>query len=106
MTKERALKMTFHSYKQNAKKRGHPFHLNFNEFLVLVEANCHYCGAKPTNIAQKVARYNGIDRKVNELGYVSSNCVTCCKFCNFAKRNFGYEEFLAWINNIKEAVMR
>lgn len=71
-----------------------------------MEASCHYCAAAPTNIANKIARYNGIDRKINELGYVDGNCVTCCKFCNFAKRNFGYEEFLAWINNIKEAAMR
>ena len=42
-----------------------------------------------------MAAYNGIDRKDNALGYVEGNVVSCCKFCQYAKRDLPYEEFVA-----------
>lgn len=40
--------------------------------------------------------YNGIDRIDNAKGYTIENSVTCCKRCNFAKRNMSYDEFISW----------
>jgi hypothetical protein len=43
---------------------------------------------------------NGIDRKNSLEGYVPSNCVPCCKFCNSAKGIMSYDEFLAFARKI------
>ena len=29
----------------------------------------------------------------NEIGYTKENCVSCCEFCNKAKRNITIDEF-------------
>ena len=44
--------------------------------------------------------YNGIDRKDNFLGYTLSNVVTCCKKCNFLKRDMSYIDFINYIKQI------
>jgi hypothetical protein len=33
---------------------------------------------------------------------VASNCVPCCKTCNYAKHTLGKPEFLAWIERVYE----
>lgn len=94
-------KSIMRSYKYNAEARGYSFDLTFDEFKKLVLSNCHYCGIEPSNIYFKNyydAPYNGIDRINNNLGYTSSNVVSCCKICNIAKNNNTYDEFMQWIN--------
>jgi len=102
-----------------AKKEGHLFELTKGQLIVLVKQNCHYCGIAPFvecyPTVMKGGRngkaalnydrpclYNGIDRKDSSQGYFLENCVTCCKWCNYAKRNQGLENFLAWAKRVFE----
>jgi len=41
--------------------------------------------------------YNGIDRIDSKLGYSADNVVSCCFFCNRAKMDRSFEDFMAWI---------
>jgi hypothetical protein len=77
-------------YKNNANRKKLEWTINDDTFVILMRLSCHYCGELPDPL-------NGVDRKHNTEGYSSRNCVPCCKFCNYAKRNFTYEEFIAWI---------
>jgi hypothetical protein len=99
-----ALRGVFRSYTNQAKNRGLSFSLSINEFKNLTSSSCYYCGALPSN--ERKARgnesyfYNGLDRKDNNIGYEIENCLPCCFFCNSAKRNISYEDFLKWIQTV------
>lgn len=107
----------FNAYSVSARKRGIEFKLNLNEFEVLCSLPCVYCGIEPSNQTRKRYPknhkhhageprpykpfvYSGIDRVNNDIGYIYSNCVPCCKTCNYAKSNLTSEEFFAWIDRI------
>lgn len=105
------------NYKSSAKRRNHIFELSKDQFIILIEGNCHYCGAKPSNIQNskniinyEEYKYNGIDRVDNTLGYTLDNCVSCCAKCNMAKRDMSKDEFIEWIelayNNIFKSPQR
>ncbi len=94
-----------HDYKINAKRRNLIWELAEEEFLSLVQDECHYCGKLSSNLcAPKDVRgsfaYNGIDRKNDALGYISGNVVTCCRPCNWAKGKMSYEDFWAYIRQM------
>lgn len=84
-------------YKGNAKNRNIDFALEYDDFEKLVTGECFYCGDKETNKLIKKNYppyyYNGIDRIDNSMGYTKDNCVSCCEFCNKAKRNIPIEKF-------------
>jgi hypothetical protein len=77
------------TYKNAATKRGIVFSLSEEEFDCLTSKPCFYCGAEPIEKKKKrefVSRkMNGIDRIDNNIGYLMSNCVPCCKQCNYSK---------------------
>ena len=98
----------WHSYQTTAKRMGRGFELSRAEFERLIEAPCHYCGIVPSRQQRPnssknkqdiggVRLVNGIDRIDNTAGYVSDNCVSCCRTCNMAKRSMTYSEFLTWV---------
>jgi hypothetical protein len=92
----------FNSYKHSAKDRGIAFRLSKPVFRNLTSARCHYCGAIPNRFRKNKNcrgsyRYNGVDRKNNEQGYVSRNVVPCCFTCNDRKSTTGYRQFVGWI---------
>lgn len=99
-------------YKKNAKKGGREFSLSEEEFRTLTSCTCHYCGAPPAQLG--CYRYkskttstqpylaNGIDRLSNEEGYTKSNCVPCCKRCNWMKADLSYEEFTDHLRRVLE----
>lgn len=83
---------------------------------MLTEQNCYYCNREPGNkhYIQSSDRewneancyiYNGLDRLDSNIGYVSTNVVPCCKFCNWGKMTQSREEFIEQIkiiyNNLK-----
>ena len=43
---------------------------------------------------------NGLDRKDNSLGYTIYNVLPCCSFCNQAKMDANYEDFINWANKV------
>jgi hypothetical protein len=90
-------------YKKNAKLRSLKWLLTDDQAIQLFQGNCHYCGIAPNTVLSTppsyggprwTFTYNGIDRKNNAFGYEESNVVSCCKFCQYAKRDLSYEEFL------------
>lgn len=93
------------SYKYSAKRRGVDFTLTKEQFHDFCISDCHYCGAKPSNISRfkgcsQTFTYNGIDRVDSSIGYIYENCVTCCITCNRAKNSMSLEEFKAWLERI------
>lgn len=96
-------------YRHGANKRGLSFCLTKEDVRRLVLAECHYCGALPSNVynprselTQIKYRYNGIDRVDNRSGYTVSNCVSCCKTCNRAKNSLTLDEFMSWAKRVVE----
>jgi len=94
------------SYKKRAETKGILFNFSKDDAKKLFLDDCYYCGCKPSQLAGNKTTngrftYNGIDRKDNKIGYVSSNCVSCCWDCNRAKFTKSYDEFLSWIERIK-----
>lgn len=107
-------RLLYRSYKRSAIKRKHEFLFTEKEFKEIVSKTCFYCGIEPLQKASKWDRhmtrgefyYNGIDRLDNNKGYTKDNCVTCCKTCNFLKKELSYEEFLQAIKRIYEYKIR
>lgn len=99
-------------YKNDAQRRKHPqvFTLTLEEFKRLTTGDCFYCGQKPNRkITPRKYRSggtwgdylcNGIDRKDNSVGYISDNCLSCCRDCNYAKRDMTFEEFATYLERI------
>lgn len=98
----------FNNYKYNsAKRRGLSWGLTREQFNEITQLPCHYCGAAPSNrVRAKNSNgdyvYSGIDRKDSRVGYYGSNVVPCCAFCQRAKMDAPYEEFIAYLNTIVE----
>ena len=70
--------------------------MNQNVIIVieLFESKCNYCN--------RIIGYNGIDRIDSSKSYDKSNCVSCCKNCNFMKSVKSIDEF---INTVKYLLM-
>lgn len=98
-TREGAARQMMSRYMEAARTHHRSFELSFEEFDELISHSCTYCGSPPSNWMGGVVkyRYSGIDRKDNAVGYLPSNCLSCCKICNVAKGARTYEEFTAWI---------
>ena len=104
-SKKSAINIIYKSYEKNAINRNYIFEITINDFEKLIFQNCDYCGFKPINKSKNNMKfkfkYNGIDRIDNKLGYTLDNCITCCKYCNSAKKDNNVEEFKEWLNYIK-----
>lgn len=86
--------------------------VTYEHFLKLSQQSCYYCSAKPNNIfntanedpksskrKKQIGRfcYNGLDRIDNRLPHNIDNIVSCCKYCNYAKRERTMDEFRKWV---------
>lgn len=84
--------------------------MSFDDFYILSQQICYYCGEKPLNIQNGADKkssknmkkngnftYNGLDRLDNTKPHSKENCVACCKYCNYAKRERTIEDFKKWI---------
>lgn len=98
----------YKQYQNNAKKNNRTWALTKKQFKKLTQGNCYYCGTKPNHqynpIKTPRGSYvcNGIDRVDNNKGYILSNCVSCCKMCNCAKRDYTLEKFIGWLKVVCE----
>ena len=86
-------KTVMKKYIRNAKRRGIEWSLSFEQFITIIEQECHYCGV-PFSYTHLDHTWNGIDRIDSKKGYVVSNVVPCCKICNKMKSNRDSQEFL------------
>lgn len=90
----------------NAKSRGIAWEISFEDWVILSQRACHYCGSPPSNLSRGGYgrngdySYNGLDRVDNDVGYVLKNVVPCCKSCNHAKSDLRVEDFLLLVNKI------
>lgn len=104
---ERLINRAFASYKKRSQLKNMPFELTKLKFIELVTTNCYYCdilnkGILKDSTTKFSEGFNGIDRKNNSLGYIESNCVSCCKICNYLKSSYNEDEFLLLIKRIYE----
>ena len=102
----RGLSILYKQYKASAVTRDLSFELSLDEFEKLTSADCYYCGVPPSNkviprghASEEIRQfstytYSGIDRVDNDLGYVITNCLPCCKPCNVAKNNHTAHDFI------------
>jgi hypothetical protein len=75
--------------------------LTFDEFKILSQGNCFYCGREPHILTHVGRSYrNTIDRVDNNLHYDIDNCVTACWICNKMKHTHTQTEFLTQIKCI------
>jgi hypothetical protein len=63
-------------YQRSARLKKLQFTFSEEEFKTLITQNCYYCNS----IDEK--GFNGIDRMVQNIGYIQSNGVSCCAMCN------------------------
>lgn len=100
-----AFNSIYNQYKSGSKRRGYSFNLTKEEFKILIDRGCSYCGAPPSRERKTGGGsyfYNGIDRLDNSIGYEKGNCITICTKCNFFKGTMNSEEFLELINIISK----
>jgi 5-methylcytosine-specific restriction endonuclease McrA len=86
--------------------------LPLDDFLILSQLNCHYCGVPPSNKSNKINpkscskewydqgwwTYNGLDRIDSSQNHNKNNVVPCCWKCNRGKSSMTHEEFMEWIS--------
>lgn len=49
---------------------------------------------KANSLSRDFVIVNGVDRRNNLLGYNKVNCVACCPFCNYTKKELTETDFL------------
>jgi hypothetical protein len=85
----------YNVYKRSAFDKNINFELTYNEYEIIVDASCNYCG-----IVNEIKNFNGIDRLNSSIGYQENNCVSCCTMCNFMKGSLDNETFYKRIVHI------
>jgi hypothetical protein len=88
------IKIHYTNYIRKADYLRHSFELSQDMFEEIVKQPCYYCG-----IIQD-REFNGIDRKNSTQGYHVTNCVSCCKMCNYMKGSLCERVFLDRIEHI------
>jgi hypothetical protein len=84
--------------------------ISFEDFYHMSQLNCAYCNEPPSNIGNASTKnsseyfeeygnfvYNGLDRIDSSLLHTLDNCVPCCKYCNFSKRERSVQEYYDWL---------
>lgn len=87
-----SLQARFNKAQKDAKNRGLDWKITLEEFRDLFYSPCDYCGRDV-----EPSEYSGyrVDRKDNNIGYLTYNCVPCCAECNWIKGNvLKYDEML------------
>ena len=120
LTKEqrRMLNSRLHSYKSGALKRGFEWDITYKLFSEITSKDCVYCGSEPVKVnyfenapslqydspnadwSKYTIFFNGIDRVDSSVGYVESNCVPCCTYCNRAKSDMSFYQFKEHIGRV------
>jgi hypothetical protein len=108
---ESCFNMLFKNYKNEAERRSLAFELTEEQFRDLTKGSCYYCGAPPSQKIEFKGRngayeYNGLDRLINEIGYTTSNSVSCCGPCNMMKHVKSVEDFLTHCKKVTEHQQR
>lgn len=73
------------AYKMAASQRNIKFDISFEEFKSFWKKPCEYCGSEIKTI--------GLDRINSYFGYSIQNIKSCCKKCNYMKKDYSVEEW-------------
>jgi 5-methylcytosine-specific restriction endonuclease McrA len=94
------VKMGLYQRKRRAKCRK--FALTVQQAYSLFTGTCYYCGVAPdlTGPTIPTSRLNGIDRVDPQRDYEADNCVSCCKYCNYAKNDMTTDQFFSLVSRI------
>lgn len=94
--KELITNRVYQTYYRSAKKRKLKFKLTKPEVRAIIFLPCYFCKTSPASTQKdfKGFMYNGIDRLDPNIGYILSNCVSCCWVCNDMKGVLSVNEFL------------
>jgi hypothetical protein len=84
----------YETYKRSANDRNLIFHINYENYVNIVENSCYYC-----NEIQERG-FNGIDRINSTIGYEIENCVSCCQMCNYLKGSLSDNAFICRAEHI------
>ena len=84
-------------YVRSAELKQIRFGLSFDEFKEIVNKPCHYCGILRDRGTEQ---FNGIDRDDSSIGYLPSNCVSCCSMCNYMKNTLSGDVFVRRVEHI------
>ena len=98
--KRLAMCYLYATYRTNAHSRNLIFELSKEQCFTLFQEPCAYCGELTSNKREGFL-YNGIDRVDNNMGYLWSNCVPCCRSCNRMKNSSSLSDLLSWVALIK-----
>lgn len=100
------------TYARRAKHKNISFDISLDDFMKLTKKNCYICNASPAgryrhDKTQPIPWvYNGLDRVDNFRGYTADNVIACCKTCNVAKASLPLEDFLLFIYNAFNHIVR
>jgi hypothetical protein len=85
----------FRISKWRSKKRGVDWGISLNDYLTLISKNeCSYC-------FDEIGSGTGLDRKDNDIGYITGNVVPCCGNCNLIKADrLSYGEMVVAMNAV------
>ena len=110
---EASRRAMFRQYAASAQARGIGFNLSYEEFGVITQMECAYCGRGPfrqmtvkkhsaKGRQRETSPYacSGVDRIDNSIGYTIENSTACCSDCNFMKGTKDVEQFLDAIERI------
>lgn len=79
----------YNRYRNRAGDRNKEFDISKDFYEKLKKDTCYLCGKKT-----QFGHVNGIDRINDKIGYVESNCASCCGNCNYLKRNYKLFDFI------------
>jgi hypothetical protein len=92
---------------RKARRCGQSFSITKEQYFVLAESPCYYCGSQPfrkfkgaKNLVRCDFVCNGMDRVDSSKGYEIENIVPCCRPCNVAKSDMTQSAFLSLIHKI------
>jgi len=84
----------FGNYARKAHNCNRQFELTLEQFDLLTQKPCHYCGGFTSS-----RDYTGLDRIDSSLGYTLANVVPCCEICNRMKLALTVS---AWFNQMQK----
>ncbi len=94
---KKSINSRLHSIKRSAQVRNIEWELDDDLAKTMMTSACVYCGHLDLDV-----RVNGIDRMNSSRGYVSDNCVPCCKDCNFMKGTYDPVTFINFCKRVAD----
>lgn len=87
----------YNDYLKRASKKDLEFELTKEQFTKFINHNCYYCNKKSSKTHK-----NGVDRKDNDIGYIISNCSSCCSQCNYMKGCLNDKDYIDTCKRVAE----